>query len=258
MLPQEFHVKRQIVGNPLEGMPILPVHPPEFTPGERYTQERKDIIDKNHPEGFLWVEERKLLHELIKSQEMAFAWNAAEGGNFRTDFFPLVKFPVLPHVLWVERDIPIPPGIYKEVCRIIKDKIDAGVYEPSSSSYQSKWFCIPSVTAEVASHFSGRACIGLLDIWVGYDERLIDEESRDLTTFQTLFGPHQLVKLPMGWTNLVPIFHNDVCCIFRDEIPEITMPYVDDVLARGPASQYKLEDGLYQRTQELEDLYGNI
>ncbi|EEB98909.1 hypothetical protein MPER_01500 [Moniliophthora perniciosa FA553] len=41
-------------------------------------------------------------------------------------------------------------------------------------------------TAEVANHFAGRACIGLLDIWVGYDERIIDEESRDLTTFQLL------------------------------------------------------------------------
>uniref|UniRef100_A0A0W0GFL8 Uncharacterized protein n=1 Tax=Moniliophthora roreri TaxID=221103 RepID=A0A0W0GFL8_MONRR len=73
MLPQEFHVKRQIFGDTLEGMPILPVHPPEFTAGERYTQERKDIINKNHPEGFLWLEERKLLYELMKLQEMAFA-----------------------------------------------------------------------------------------------------------------------------------------------------------------------------------------
>ncbi|ESK81371.1 hypothetical protein Moror_3730 [Moniliophthora roreri MCA 2997] len=141
-LPQEFHVKRQIIGDPLEGMPILPVHLPEFTLGERYTQERKDIIDKNHLEGFLWSEERKLLHELMKLQEMVFAWNAAEGGNFRMDFFPPVKFPVLLHVPWVERNISIPLGIYKKVCGIIKDKIDAEVYEPPSSSYQLKWFCV--------------------------------------------------------------------------------------------------------------------
>ena len=276
-LPQEFHVKRHITGDPLAGMPILPTNPPEFTPGERYTQERKEIIDKNHAKEKWWPEEMKLIHAFMKLQEKAFAWEASEGGNFRTDFFPPVKFPVLPHVPWVERDIPIPPGIREEVCRIIKDKIDAGVYEPSSSSYRSKWFTVikkdgkslrivhcleplnkvtiqysgvPPATAEVASQFAGRACIGLLDIWVGYDERYIDEESRDLTTFQTPFGPHRLVKLPMGWTNSVPIFHDDVCYIFRDEIPHITSPYVDDVSVRGPESQYKLPDGKFETIPE--------
>ncbi|ESK82081.1 gag-pol polyprotein [Moniliophthora roreri MCA 2997] len=224
-LLQEFHVQRMITGDPLEDMLELPTNPSDFVDSERYNQERKGIIDKNHPEGFLWPEERKLIHELMKLQEKAFTWEPLEEGNFRTDFFPPVKFPVLPHVPWVERNIPISPGIYAEICKIIKDKIDAGVYEPSSSSYRSKWFCVlkkdgkslwlvhsleplnrvtiqysgvPSATAEVANHFAGRACLGLLDIWVGYDERLIDEESRDLTTFQTSFGPHRLVKLPMG------------------------------------------------------------
>ena len=272
-LPEEFHVKRHITGDPLEGMPVLPTNPPEFIPGERYTKERSEIIENNLETGQIWPEEIKLIHAMMKGQEMAFAWDASEGGNFRTDFFPPVKFPVLPHVPWVEKDIPLPPGIRNEVCRIIKDKINAGVYEPSSSSYRSKWFTvikkdgkslrivhsleplnkvtiqysgIPPATAEVASNFAGRACIGLLDIWVGYDEREIDPESRDLTTFQTPFGPHRLVKLPMGWTNSVPIFHDDVCYIFRDEIPEITVPYVDDVSVRGPADEYKLEDGSFE------------
>jgi len=276
-LPQEFHVQRKVTGNPLKDMPVLPTNPPDFVEGTRYTIERRGIIDKNHPGNFLWPEERKLMHEMMRLQEMAFAWDASEGGNFRTDFFPPVRFPVLLHVPWVEKNIPIPPGIYEEVCQIIKEKIDAGVYEPSSSSYRSKWFCVlkkdgkslrlvhsleplnrvtiqysgvPPATAEVANHFAGRACLGLLDIWVGYDERLIDEESRDLTTFQTPFGPHRLVKLPMGWTNSVPIFHDDVCYIFREEIPHITMPYVDDVSCRGPPSQYKRADGTFETIPE--------
>ncbi|EEB88796.1 hypothetical protein MPER_13190 [Moniliophthora perniciosa FA553] len=134
-------------------MPILPTNPPEFVETQRYNKERKGIIDKNHPEGFLWPEERKLVHEMMRLQEKAFAWEPSEGGNFRTDFFPPVRFPVLPHVPWVERNIPIPPGIYAEICKIIKDKIDAGVYEPSR---------VPPATAEVANHFAGRACIDTL------------------------------------------------------------------------------------------------
>ncbi|KAF9254038.1 hypothetical protein L218DRAFT_1010187 [Marasmius fiardii PR-910] len=52
-LPEEFRVERKITGDPLEGMPELTAYPPEFEPEGRYMQERKEIIDKNHPEGFL-------------------------------------------------------------------------------------------------------------------------------------------------------------------------------------------------------------
>jgi hypothetical protein len=33
----------------------------------------------------------------------------------------------------------------------------------------------------------------------------------------------------MGWTNTVPIFHDDVTYILQDEIPHVTIPYIDDV-----------------------------
>ena len=278
-LPEEFRIEQNIQGDPLAGLPNLPTNPPEYEPVGRYTEERKMIIDKNHSEDFLWDEERNLMHYLMMVHEDAFAWSPEEGGLFRTDFFPLVKIPVLPHTPWVERNIPIPPGIFEQVCNIIKDKIDAGVYEPSSSSYRSKWFCvlkkdgkslrlvhsleplnavtiqhsgIPPATAEVAAGFAGRACVGLLDIYVGYDERLISEESRDLTTFQTPFGPHRLVKLPMGWTNSVPIFHDDVTHILRDEIPHVTRPYVDDVPIKGPPTRYEIpgKPGMYETIPE--------
>jgi hypothetical protein len=106
-------------------MPKLPTHPPEFTPGKRYTQERKEIIDKNHPEGFLWPEERKLLHEMMKLQEEGFAWETKEAGNFKTEYFPPVKLAVVPHVPWTEKNFPLAPGKYAEVCELIKEKIAA-------------------------------------------------------------------------------------------------------------------------------------
>ena len=142
LMPEEFRVERNITSDPLAEMPKLNPNPPEFIPGERYTAERKEIIDKNHNEEFLWPEERKLLHHLMLIQEKGFAWSPEEGGTFRTDFFPPIKFPILPHTPWVERNIPIPQGIYEDVCKILKDKIDAGVYEPSTSSYHSKWFMV--------------------------------------------------------------------------------------------------------------------
>lgn len=58
-LPDEYRVIRNITGNPLADMPQLPTNPPDFTPGTRYTEERRAIIDEIHKEDFLWPEERK-------------------------------------------------------------------------------------------------------------------------------------------------------------------------------------------------------
>ena len=42
----------------------------------------------------------------------------------------------------------------------------------------------------------------------------------------------------MGWTNLVPIFHDNATHILQPEIPHVTQPYIDDVPVRGPATMY--------------------
>jgi hypothetical protein len=276
-LPAEFRIKREIFGDPLENMPKLLPNPPEFEPVGRYTLARKEKMDERHKEDFLWSEERKLMHHFMMVQNEGFAWEDLERGRFREDFFPSIDIPVVPHKPWVLKNIPIPPGIYPEVCRIIKSKMEAGVYEPSNSSYRSRWFCVlkkdgkslrlvhsleplnevtiahsgvPPATETLAAQFAGRACGGILDLYVGYDERMLAESSRDLTTFQTPFGALRLVTLPMGWTNSVPVFHDDVTFILQPEIPDVTIPFIDDVPIRGPASRYQGEDGTYETIPE--------
>ena len=276
-LPENFRIKREIKGDPLGGMPKLNPCPPDFVPTERYTAERKEAMDKVHQGDFLWPEERKLLHHLMMEQNQAFAWDDTERGRFREDFFPPIVMPTITHKPWVYRNIPIPSGIYEEVCKLVQKKIEAGVYEPSNASYRSRWFTVakkdgkslrlvhsleplnavtiahsglPPATDELASRFAGRACGGMLDLYVGYDERLLAEESRDMTTFQTPFGALRLVTLPMGWTNSVPIFHDDVTEILKPEIPKYTVPYIDDVPIRGPAERYEQAPGVYETIKE--------
>jgi hypothetical protein len=276
-LPGEFRIKREIIGDPLAEMPKLSPIPPEFEPTGRYTQERKEKMDERHKGEFLWDEERKLMHHFMMLQNKGFAWEDQERGRFRDDFFPPIDIPVIPHKPWVQKNIPIPPGLYPEVCRIIKMKMEAGVYEPSNSSYRSRWFCVlkkdgkslrlvhsleplnevtiqhsglPPATETLAAQFAGRACGGMLDLYVGYDERTLSESSRDLTTFQTPFGALRLVTLPMGWTNSVPIFHDDVTFILQPEIPDVTIPFIDDVPIKGPASKYMKDDGTYETIPE--------
>ncbi|ESK80968.1 polyprotein [Moniliophthora roreri MCA 2997] len=188
------------------------------------------------------------------------------------------KLPTNPpkYTLGVFKNALIPPGIFDKVCNIIKGKIISKTYEPSNSSYHSRWFCvakkdgklhivhslellnavtiqhsgIPPATYELANHFAGRACGGTLDLFMGYNERKIHPSSWDLTTFQTPFGTYRLVKLPMGWTNSVSIFHKDVCEILKDEIPQVMQPYIDDVPICGPKTRYELEGGGYEMILE--------
>ena len=277
--PENFYIKRQIIGDPLADMPELNPNPPPFTPTGRYTQERMEQLDKEHP-GFLTPTERRLMHDFMCKQNAGFAWTDTERGRFRQDFFPSVDIPIIPHTPWIERNIPIAPGIYNEVCDIIRSKLAAGVYEPSNSSYRSRWFCVlkksgklrivhsleplnrvtirhsgvTPIPDHVAEQFAGRVCGAMLDLYVGYDERLIAPTSRDLTTFQTPFGALRLVTLPMGWTNSVPIFHDDVTYILQPEIPHHTIPYIDDVAIKGPDQWYFQANGLPETIPENPDI----
>ena len=272
-LPERFRIVRNIVGDPLLSLPTLSTNPPPFQPTLRYTLERRDFIDKAHPGDFLWPAERDFMHYFMLVHQDGFAWCDAERGHFREDFFPPVEIPTVAHRPWAVRNIPIPPGVYDHICGLIRKKIDAGVFEPSNSSYRSPWFCVikkdgtslrivqsleplnavtiahsgvPPFTEQVAEQFAGRACCGMLDLYVGYDERALAESSRDFTTFQSPYGALRLTTLPMGWTNSVPIFHDDVTHILRPEIPHITVPYIDDVPVKGPRSYYQNSDGTYE------------
>jgi hypothetical protein len=137
-VPEQFRIVRNILGDPLADMPVLdPNSPSKFTPTSRYTEQCHDITDKSNSGDFLWKGERDLMHDFMKKQDMGFAWNDLQRGKFRTNFFPPVEFPLVPHTPWVQRNIPIPPGIYDDVCKLIQQKMDAGVYEDSNSSYRS-------------------------------------------------------------------------------------------------------------------------
>ena len=82
-----------------------------------------------------------------------------------------------------------------------------------------------------------------MDLYVGYDKQALAVSLQDLTTFQTPFGAMRLTTLPISWTNLVPIFYDDVCYILQPEIPHVTQPYIDNIPVRGPATRYIQENG---------------
>jgi len=268
-LPEEFRVIRKRPSDPLLSLPKIPPNPPDFVPTPHMTQDRMDTfrLDDN---DFLWPQEKKLLKHIAATHEQVFAYNQSERRRFRSDYFPPVKFPVIEHTPWVHKNLPIPPGVRDELIDLLKQKVAAGVYEPSSSAYRTRWFCVvkkdrrnlrivhdlqplnqvtirDSGVIPTPDQFSeqcaGRACIGNLDLFSSYDLQLVHPDSRDTTTFQTPLGTFRLVSLPMGWTNAVAIQQGNLVFILLDEIPEHIAPFIDDVVVLGPRSRYQDKDG---------------
>jgi hypothetical protein len=106
------------------------------------------------------------------------------------------------------------------------------------------------IPKHLAEQFGGQSCRGMLDLYVAFNERKVAESSRDLTTFQTPFGALHIITLPMGWTNSVPIMHDDILYILQPEILHVTIPYINDAPIKGPKSQYQLPGGTYEMIPE--------
>ena len=101
-LLSQFHIIRNIKGNPLKDMPVLPTQPPPYRLTGRYIEERKDVIDKVHPGDFLLLEECALMHHFMCLQHLGFAWDDSERGHFREDFFPPIEIPTIPYKPWTQ------------------------------------------------------------------------------------------------------------------------------------------------------------
>lgn len=274
-LPENFRIVRLEHPNPLADMPPLPTHPPEFLPTGRFTEERRAQMSLG--KGFLLPEEVKLAEWIVCTHNTAFAWTDDERGSFDPEYFAPIEIPHIAHIPWALRQGPIPRGILTQVTKLIEDKWRSGVYEPSSSSYNSRWFCVfkkdgkslrlvhsleplnavtiknaamPPYTDVVAEDFAGRSVYTTLDLYVSFDQRQLHPDSRDMTTFNTPLGAFRLTVLPMGWTNSPAVLQGDITHILRPEIPHCTQPFADDVPVKGPRTRYERPDGTFETIPE--------
>lgn len=269
VFPQEARVIRNIPEDPLLTLPPLSPHPPNFIPTDHITQERLDLIKVN-PDGFLWPEEEKLFIQVIMNNEKALAFQETDRGTLKDSYFTPYIMATIPHVPWEEKNIPIPGGKRVEIINLLKDKINAGVYEQSQSSYRSKWFCVekkatgklrivhnlqalnavsirdaglPPILDDFVEPFAGRQCYSVFDLFWGFDARKLDPASRDMTAFLTPIGQLRLTSMPMGYTNSPAEFQQCMVFILRPEIPDVANIFIDDVPVKGPATQYLDDEG---------------
>ena len=231
VFPEDAKVKRQFPEDPLDSLPNLPSHPPVFIPTQRLTTENVKLlnIDSN---DFLWPEEKKLFLYIMSVNERTLAFDETQRGTLRDDYFSPYIIPVIPHTPWEHHNIPIPPALRDQVIALLKEKIKAGVYEPSQSSYRSRWFTVlkkngtlrivhdlqalnsvtvreaglPPVLESFVEPFAGCQCYTLFDMYWGFDARKVHPSSRDLTSFLTPLGLLHITSMPMRFTNSLAEF----------------------------------------------------
>ena len=141
VMPEDVKVRCTLPEDPLKNLPTLPSYAPKYVPTEKVTQERMDKlgIDEN-PE--LMEEEKRLLKHVLVLNGRSITFEEHERGTFRQDYSSDYKIPITSHVPWVDKNIPLPPGHQDQIVKMLKEKIDGGVYERAQSSYRSRWFCV--------------------------------------------------------------------------------------------------------------------
>jgi hypothetical protein len=77
------------------------------------------------------------------SIERSIAFDEYERGTFRSDYFSDYVIPTIDHEPWIEKNIPLAQGHKDELIRLLKEKINAGVYERAHTAYRSKVVLCP-------------------------------------------------------------------------------------------------------------------
>ena len=275
VMPEDVKVRRVFPEDPLMNLPVLPTHPPEFSPTPKVTQERMDKlgIDDNKD---LTDEEKRLLKHVLVINQRSIAFTEDERGTFRGDYFSDYQIPVTSHVPWMDKNIPLPPGHRDKIIEMLREKMGAGVYEKAQSSYRSRWFCVqkkngelrmvhdlqklngvtirdsgvPPILDEFVEAYAGRSVYSVLDMYWGFYARTLDPRSRDMTAFQTPLGVLRITSLPMGFTNSPSEFQACMVFILQDEIPHVADVFIDDIPIKGPVGCYVNPDGKEEHIPE--------
>ncbi|KAG2120934.1 uncharacterized protein F5147DRAFT_563283 [Suillus discolor] len=99
VFPQEAQVQRRFPSDPLETLPVLSPHLPEFKPSIKITTERMKSLNINSI-GFLSTEEEKLFSHIMMLNEDALAFEDNDRGTFKESYFSPYIIPTVPHVPW--------------------------------------------------------------------------------------------------------------------------------------------------------------
>ena len=226
--------------------------------GHSFTPATKKLLQVN-PDGLLTMTEELYFRSTLEQRGKAFSFAANKIGCVDPSVVPpLIHFTV-PHTPWDYKPIPIPRAHHDQLLTLLQDRIRMKVVVPRASPYANRWFTVPkknntlrfiqdlqpvnAVTIRscaigpppdtFSEDFAGCSIYSMGDLFSGYDQFQLAQESVDITAMQTPLGQLAMTTVPQGGTNSVAHIVNGMHHVLRDFIPSITFPFIDDLPIRG-------------------------
>jgi len=229
--------------------------------GSRLTPERAERMKIGHG---LTEQEKDLLLEVFYNREAALAWDFSHLGKIRAEVAPPQEIRTIPHEAWQAPGFKVPRALVLTVVDMLKERLAHGILEYGQGPYRNQWFLVkkkngkyrlvnaampmnkvtirdanmPPSADEFSENFAGCQIASLIDFFSGYDQVELDIRSRDMTAFMTPLGLLRQTTLPQGATNSVAQFVRIVTKILQDHIPDICLPFLDDIGVKGPTTTY--------------------
>jgi hypothetical protein len=171
----------------------------------------------------------KLLFEMLVNREAAIEFDFTEIGLFRSEVEPPQVIHTIPHNPWQEAPFKIPRALEPVAIKILKARIDCGMLKRSRGPYRKLSFLVkkkqadhcmvaaftmantyttleaalPPWVDEFTEEFAGMAILSILDLFSGYDQMILAEQSRDMTAIQMPLGLLRVTRMVQVGTNTV-------------------------------------------------------
>jgi hypothetical protein len=160
------------------------------------------------------------------------------------------------------------PEIERQVSKMLKDNI----IEPSASNFNSPILLVPKKSPDGSKKFHlvvdfrninkkvvadkyplpriddildqlGRAkYFSVMDLQAGFHQIELEEESRDITSFNTDSGSYRFKRLPFGLSIAPNSFQRMMTLAFAGVTPEKAFLYMDDLIVHGCSKKHHLEN----------------
>ncbi|EFW13381.1 conserved hypothetical protein [Coccidioides posadasii str. Silveira] len=229
---------------------------PRITPfpvGEQLTNKR---IEKLKIGFKLTSQKKEFFISVLYKHEGALAWSFKDLYGIHPECLPPQVIQTEPHEAWQTKTYQISHALHDKLIKIIQDRLEAKTLEPCHGSYTNSYFLVakkqkgkyhlvdtvhmynkvtiqdtfisPNVD-KYTEDFSRLVMASLCNLFSGYNNFPLAEESRDMTAIAISIGLFHHTTLVQGAMNLPAQAQHRIMKIIHKVFPEIAQAFMDNL-----------------------------